>query len=113
MLPMQPPGTLSGPDHHVPPAGLAGDRMVAGEVLVASERVAHQDRVAALAVEAAIGLIGHGEGPQLDTAVEPERPVAAELDARARQGLDSGRPSLCKVLFIHQAFGRGPSSASG
>ena len=37
---------LAGADHAVPPAGLAGDRVRAGDVLVAGQRVEDQDRVA-------------------------------------------------------------------
>ena len=36
---------LAGADHAVPPAGLAGDRVRAGDVLVAGQRVADEDRV--------------------------------------------------------------------
>ena len=35
---------LPGPTIRVPPAGLAGDRMVARDMLVAGQRVADQDR---------------------------------------------------------------------
>ena len=61
VVPMQPPMTLAqmtkkrsvsiglpGPDHRVPPAGLAGDRMDVRHVLVAGQRVADQHRVRAL-----------------------------------------------------------------
>ena len=39
---------LAGADHGLPPAGLAGHRMHAGDVLVAGQRVADQHRIAAL-----------------------------------------------------------------
>ena len=37
----------AGPDHGLPPAGLAGDRMIVDDMLVAGQRMADQHRVAA------------------------------------------------------------------
>ena len=63
---------LAGPDHRLPPAGLAGHRMDVGDMLVAGERVADQDRVAALGIERAVGLIGDLERRQIDAGVEAQ-----------------------------------------
>ena len=52
---------VAGPDQRGPPPGMAGDRVRVGDVLVAGQRVADQDRVAALGVERAVGLIGDRE----------------------------------------------------
>src|SRR5690606_1679581 len=51
---------LAGPDHRLPPARLARDRMPVGRVLVARERMANQYRVRLVGVELAVGLIGLG-----------------------------------------------------
>ena len=71
--------TLAGPDQRRPPAGLAGDRVRVGDVLVAGQRMADQDRVAALGVERAIGLVGDRERAEIDAAIEPQRLLAPEL----------------------------------
>ncbi len=65
----------AGPDHGLPPAGLAGDRMPIDDVLIAGERMAGQHRVAALSVERAVGLIGDLPGSEIEAGVEPQRPV--------------------------------------
>ena len=61
---------LPGADHARPPAGLAGDRMGAGDMLVAGQRMADQDRVAAVGVQRAIGFIGDVDRRQRAAAVE-------------------------------------------
>ncbi len=55
---------LAGPDENVPPAGLAGDRVRLGDILVAGQGMADEDRVGAVGVELAIGLIGDRIGRQ-------------------------------------------------
>ena len=65
--------TSPGPTSVVPPAGLAGDRMRLGGILIAGQRVADQDRVAALRVERAVGLIGDRERAEIDAAIEAQR----------------------------------------
>ena len=84
--PMQPPSTLAQiekialgiehlarPHQHVPPAGLAGDRMRLGDILVAGQGMADQDCVGAVGVEAAIGLISDGVGREADAGVQRQR----------------------------------------
>ena len=70
---------------------MAGDRVRVGDVLVAGQRVADQDRVAALGVERAVGLIGDRERPEIDAAIEPHRRLDGErvsgpVRVRARAG---------------------------
>src|SRR3546814_8239143 len=52
-------------------------------VLVAGQRMADQDRVGALGIQSAVGLVGEGEGAEGDAAVERQRHVAAELHGQA------------------------------
>ncbi len=72
---------------------MAGDRVRVGDVLVAGQRVADQDRVAALGVEPAVGLIGDRERPEIDAAIESHRRLDGErvpgpvLRLRARAGV--------------------------
>ena len=61
------------PDHGLPPARLAGDRMIIRDMLVAGQRVADEDGVRLIGVEHAIGLIGDRQGAQR----RPRRPSAA------------------------------------
>ncbi len=70
------------PDHGLPPARLAGDRMDVGDVLVAGQRMADQDRVAALGVERAVGLVGDLERREIDAGIEPQRLVGPEAHDR-------------------------------
>jgi hypothetical protein len=91
---------LARPDDRVPPARLAGDRMHIVDVLVAGERVADQDRVRALRVQRAVGLVGDLERRQLDAGVELERLVVSEArDRRARivRLAHDGRQSACRL----------------
>ena len=60
----------AGADHGVPPARLAGHRMHIGDMLVERQRVADQDRIGALGVELAIGLVGDLERREIDAAIE-------------------------------------------
>ena len=79
----------AGADQGLPPAGLAGDRMRVGGVLVAGQRMADQDRVRALGVERAVGLVGDRERAEIDPAIEPQRvahqqPIARPILIRTR-----------------------------
>ena len=84
--PMQPPTTFgqitkialgidrpAGADHGLPPAGLAGDRMLVDDVLIAGQRMADQNRIAAVGIERAVGLIGDLPRREIDAGVEPQR----------------------------------------
>ena len=76
---------LAGPDHDVPPALLAGHRMIAGEELIAGEGMADEDGVRFRLVEPAVSLIGHGEGAERHPAVEAQRLIDPEFDPVAGQ----------------------------
>ena len=69
----------AGADHGLPPAGLAGHRMHVVDMLVAGQRMADQDRVGAIGVEFAIGLVGDLERREIDAAIELQRLIDAEL----------------------------------
>ena len=107
---------LAGSHHQLPPAGFAGDRVGTHDELIAGERVTQENRVGALLVERAVGLIGEREGPQGDTAIELERRLPAELDAQAglcmlRRGLALGHcghrsPGLRAAASPHRIAGR-------
>jgi len=75
----------AGTDHLVPPSRLAGERMDVGHEMVAGQGVTDQDGVRPLGVEFAIGLVGHGDRPDVDAAVEAEWPIRAQhhLEVRA------------------------------
>ena len=73
------------PDQRLPPAGLLGDRMNICDMLVAGQSVADQDRVGALGIERAVGLVGDGERAQLLRAIEPHGRARGELHERARR----------------------------
>ena len=61
-------------------------------MLIAGQRMADQNRVGAIGVELAIGLVGDLERGEIDAAVEPQRLVGAEQrDLRARM-IDLMRP---------------------
>ncbi len=68
---------LAGAHHGGPPAGLAGDGMVAGHELVAGQGMADQDGVALGGIERAIGHVGDREGRQVAAAIQPQRRVEA------------------------------------
>jgi len=100
---MQPPSTLAQitkkrsvsmglPDQGLPPAGLARHGVDVGDMLVAGERVADEDRVGALCIEAAIGLVGDLPGRQRHARVHREGCIGAEAhDGACRLvGLDPG-----------------------
>ena len=63
----------SGSDRTFPPAGLSGDRMAAGDILIHRQRMAQQDRVAAVRVQRAIGLISDLYAFELLPAIEQQR----------------------------------------
>jgi hypothetical protein len=68
-----------------PPTGLAGDGVHIGDMLVAGQRMADQDRVGAVRVELAIGLVGDLERRKIDPAVERQRLIGTEMrDERTR-----------------------------
>jgi len=52
--------------------------MIVGDMLIAGQRVTDQDRVGAIGVEFAVGLIGDLKRRKVDAAVEPQRLVRAE-----------------------------------
>ena len=86
---------FAGSDQRRPPAGLARHGVRIGNVLVAGQGVTDQDRVRALGVERAVGLIGNGVGPEPGTTVEHQRlrhhePMARALCRLAGSGLDDG-----------------------
>ena len=64
---------LPGPTSVVHQPGLPVIGCGSATILVAGQRVADQDRVAALGVERAVGLIGDRERAEIDAAVEPQR----------------------------------------
>ena len=91
VVPMQPPTTFEAdhkeavgvdrparPDHRLPPAGLARDRVPVGDMLVAGQRMADEDGVGFLRVELAIRLIGDSERREPCAGIEFEHPVGAE-----------------------------------
>ncbi len=91
VVPRQPPSTfgadhevavgvddLAGPDHDLPPAGLAGDRIDVGDVLVARQRVADENGVRPRSIERAVGLVSDLKRREIDTAIEMQRLVGAE-----------------------------------
>ena len=67
-----------GAHHGLPPARLAGDRMNIGDMLIAGQRMQDQNRVGALRIEFAIGIVGDLERRQIDAAVELQRLLRAE-----------------------------------
>jgi hypothetical protein len=69
---------LAGADHLIPPAGPARDRMLADQELIAGQRMADHDGVGAGGIQPPIGLIGDGEGAEIDAAIERHRPLLAE-----------------------------------
>ena len=69
---------LARPDHALPPALLAGHRMLLDDELIAGQRVADQDGVGLVGVQRAVGLVGHAIGAEIDAAVELERPLGAQ-----------------------------------
>ena len=76
---------LAGPDHGLPPARLAGDRMVVDHVLVAGQRMADQDGVAALGIQRAVGLVGDLQWAEIDAGIEPQRLIHGKAhDQRMR-----------------------------
>ncbi len=60
----------AGPDHHVPPAILAGDRMGLGDILIAGQRMADQHGVGARRIQRAVGAIRHRHPRQPRAAVQ-------------------------------------------
>ena len=90
---------LARPDQALPPAFLAGHRMLFGHELVEGQGMADQDGVGLLRIERAVGLVGHPIGAELDAAVEPER----ALDAQNRvAALGERLPfSLGKIVEFH------------
>ena len=64
-----------------------------GRELVAGERMADQDRIAALVVQPAIGLIGDGDRRELDAAVEANGGRKATTVSRKIDGIDGAHRS--------------------
>jgi hypothetical protein len=64
---------LAGADHAIPPAGLAGDRMRAGDMLIAGGGMEHDDDVVARGAERAVSLIGDAHAFQPLPAIERQR----------------------------------------
>ena len=70
----------------------AGDRMGLGDELVQGQRMADQHGVRLVGIERAVGLVGQGEGAQLDAAIEPQATLRAEYGRLAgAQGEGAGR----------------------
>ena len=69
-----------GPDHRLPPARLAGDRMGIGHMLIAGQRMADEDRIGLGRVQRAIGLIGDRQRAQAHARVHLERLVGTKAD---------------------------------
>ena len=75
----------AGPDQGLPPARLAGHRMLVDDVLVAGQRVADEHRIAARGVERAVGLISDLQRSKIDSGIEPQRIVGGKThDQRMR-----------------------------
>ncbi len=92
-------------DHGLPPAALARHRMHIGDMLVAGQRVADQDRIAALGIERAVGLVGDLERRKLDARVEPQRLVGAKAHQLRTRGVGLARAisrSKCDARLGHQ-----------
>ena len=70
---------FSRPDQRVPPARLAGDGMIIGDVLIAGQGMADQDRIAARRVQMAMRRIGDPDRGQIDTAIEPEWLIGGKI----------------------------------
>ena len=90
---------LARPHHAVPPAGLAGDRVGAGNMLVAAGCVADEDGVVALRRQRAIGLIGNAHARKALPAVKRQRRGKGEHFAGGRgrgihRNSDLGEESL-------------------
>ena len=64
---------LARPGENVPPAGLAGDRMRLGNILIAGQRMADQDRVRAIGIELAVGLVCDRIGREALAGIERKR----------------------------------------
>ena len=65
--------------------GLPVSGMPIGDMLIGGQRMADQNRVGAVGVEFAIGLVGDLERRKIDAAIERQRLVGAELrDQRGR-----------------------------
>ena len=101
---------LAGPDHGVPPAGLAGDGMDVGDVLIAGQRMAHQHEVGLGGIEFAIGLIGDGKRRKLGPAIERQRLVRREVHDLALRVGDLRQPQgmvgegLRRRSLAHSSF---------
>ena len=73
------------PDHGLPPALLARDRVHIVDMLIAGQRMADQDGVGAIGIQFAIGLIADLERRQVDAAIELQRLLDAELRHQRRR----------------------------
>ncbi len=91
------------PDHPVPPAGLAGQRVFRGDVLVRGQGVADEDRVAAIGVESSVSLEGDIDALEPCAGVQAQRPVRPHHPPR-RQGL---------VRAVHDQAHAGLGARSG
>ena len=90
---------LARPDQHLPPAGLAGHRVGAGDMLVAGQRMADQDGVG-LVARSACRRSGRRSGTA--TAARRRRAAAAGRRRSAAPG-SSGRRPRCLALRAHAA----------
>ena len=95
---------LAGADHGFPPARLAGDRVRAGDVLVAGQRVEDQDRVGAVGVKLAVGLIGDRHGGEHLAAVEWQRLAAGKctigLDGRCASATRASSATSASLAWV-------------
>ena len=73
---------LAGPDHGLPPSGLAGHRMTIHGVLIAGKRVADENGVTALGIERAVCLVGDLEGAKIDSRVQTQWSVGRKTHDR-------------------------------
>ena len=91
---------LARPDEALPPAFLAGHRVLFGHELIEGECMADQDGVGLLRIERPVGLISHPIGAEIDAAVEPKRALGAQNRVAA---LGERLPfSLGQVVQLHR-----------
>ena len=96
---------LARTDHRLPPAVLAGHRVLIGDVLVAGQRVADEDRIGFGAVEHAVGLIGDAQRSKLDAGVHLQRAIGSETKDQAMGSIGFARPIRQVEILRSQASG--------
>ena len=78
------------PDQPRPPAGLAGARIMAGDILVHRQRMTNEDGVAALGVEHAIRLIADVQPGQCQAIGKRKRPRQHRVPVKAEAAIQAG-----------------------